>query len=59
LTDFVALYRGRTVAEAELVAVSAESTLVRKLFAELIGESEHKPNDIQRNARKGSQGCAG
>jgi len=45
LTDFVALYRGRTVAEAELVAVSAESTLVRKLFAELIGESEHKPND--------------
>jgi hypothetical protein len=40
LTDFVALYRGRTVAEAELVAVSAEQRIVRQLFAELVGESE-------------------
>jgi hypothetical protein len=45
LADFVALYRGRTVAEAELIAVSAESSLVRKFFAELLGESEHRPND--------------
>jgi hypothetical protein len=40
LADFVALYRGRTVAEAELVAVSAEKDLVRRFFAELLGESE-------------------
>jgi len=45
LADFVALYRGRTVAEAELVAVTAERSLVRTLFAELLGESEHQPKD--------------
>jgi hypothetical protein len=45
LADFVALYRGRTVADAELVAVSAESSIVRKFFAELLGESEHQPKD--------------
>jgi hypothetical protein len=45
LADFVALYRGRTVADAELVAVSAESSIVRKFFAELLGEWEHQPKD--------------
>jgi len=40
LTDFVALYRGRTVSEAELVAVSAEPHLVRRFFSELLGERE-------------------
>jgi hypothetical protein len=45
LADFVALYRGRTVAEAELIAVSAESSLVRKFFAELLGESEYQLKD--------------
>jgi hypothetical protein len=45
LADFIALYRGRTVAEAELVAVSAESCLVRKFFAEVLGEAEHQPKD--------------
>jgi hypothetical protein len=45
LADFVALYRGKTVAEAELVAVSAESSLVRKFFAELLGETGHQRKD--------------
>jgi len=45
LADFIALYRGRTVAEAELVAVSAESCLVRKFFAEMLDEAEHQPKD--------------
>ena len=40
LTNLVALYRGRTVSEAELVAVSAEPRLVRRFFAELLGENE-------------------
>ena len=40
LSDFVALYRGRTVSDAELVAVSAEPRLVGKFFAELLGEQE-------------------
>ena len=42
LADFVALYRGRTVAEAELVAVSAAPSLVRRFFTELLGEPEAK-----------------
>jgi len=45
LADFVALYRGKTVSEAELVAVSAESCLVRKFFAEILGEPEHQPKE--------------
>jgi hypothetical protein len=40
LSDFVALYRGRTVSEAELVAVSAEPRLVRRFCAELLGKPE-------------------
>jgi hypothetical protein len=40
LFDFVALYRGRTVAEAELIALAAEPHLVRRFFAELLGEVE-------------------
>ncbi len=42
MADFVALYRGRTVAEAELVAVSAAPSLVRRFCAELLGEPEVK-----------------
>lgn len=38
MTDFVALYRGRTVSEAELIAVSAEPRLVSRFFAELLQE---------------------
>jgi len=50
LADFVALYRGRTVADAELVAVSAEKDLVSRFFAELLGESkdEPEPDDIKQ-----------
>jgi hypothetical protein len=42
LADFVALYRGRTVAEAELVAVSAEEQLVRRFFAELLNDPAYQ-----------------
>ena len=38
MADFVALYRGRTVAEAELNAVSAEPRLVRRFFSALLGD---------------------
>jgi hypothetical protein len=44
VTDFVALYRGRTVLEAELVAVSAEPRLVRRFLSELLGEPEADPD---------------
>ena len=36
MTDFVALYRGRTVSDAELVAICAEPRIVRRFFEELV-----------------------
>ena len=50
MADFVALYRGRTVAEAELVAVSAETRLVRRFFTELLGEPE--PEQIAEDSER-------
>jgi hypothetical protein len=51
LADFIALYRGRTVAEAELVAISAEQGLVRRFFAELLGEPETGSDDREAERR--------
>ena len=50
MSDFVALYRGRTVSEAELIAVSAEQRLVSRFFTELLGgqASEHEPPVVER-----------
>lgn len=45
MADFVALYRGRTVSEAELVAVSAERKLVERFFAEILGEPEARQDN--------------
>ena len=45
MTDFVALYRGRTVSDAELVALSAEPQIVREFFVHLLGETLDKPSD--------------
>lgn len=44
MTNFVALYRGRTVSDAELVALSAEPQLVREFFLQLLNESLDKPS---------------
>jgi hypothetical protein len=41
MTEFIALYRGRTVSDAELVALSAQPAVVRKFFDELLGRA-HK-----------------
>ncbi len=35
------------MAQAELIAVSAESSLVRKFCAELLGEREREPDDTR------------
>lgn len=40
MAEFVALYRGRTISEAELIAVSVEPRLVERFFTELLGESK-------------------
>lgn len=42
MAGFVALYRGRTVSEAELVAISAKPQLVERFFVELLGGSQPK-----------------
>lgn len=61
MTDFLALYRGRTVAEAELVAVTAEPRLVRKFFSELLDvpeeeqlakKPEHEPQELEAASDK-------
>ena len=40
-TDFIALYRGQTVADARLVAVTAEPEIVSRFFREMIGTVEN------------------
>ena len=40
MTEFVALYRGQTVGEAKLVALSAEPSIVHALFNEMLGNPE-------------------
>lgn len=45
MTDFIALYRGRSVSDAELVALSAEPRLVREFFVHLMSEPLDKPLD--------------
>jgi hypothetical protein len=45
LTDFVALYRGPTVGEAQLIAITAERHLVRCFFAKLLGEEPEAPDE--------------
>lgn len=40
-TTFIALYRGRTVAESHLVAVTAEPELVARFVRELTGDVEN------------------
>jgi hypothetical protein len=37
-TAFIALYRGRTVGDARLVAVSSDHSIVERFFCELAGE---------------------
>jgi hypothetical protein len=40
-TNFIALYRGRTVAESHLVAVTAEPEIVARFVRELTGDAEN------------------
>ena len=51
MSDFVTLYRGRTVAEAELIAPSAEPHLVRRFIAELLDEAEAEKQAADRPDR--------
>jgi hypothetical protein len=61
LTEFLALYRGRTVSEAELVAICADERVVRKFFEELAakpaeegggGDPRGRVTELRRGERK-------
>ena len=52
MAEFVALYRGRTVAEAKLVAVTAEPDLVARFIRELLGEPA---DSAERDASSGRE----
>ncbi len=41
MMNFIALYRGPTVSEARLVAVSSEPTVVGRFIRELAGEADN------------------
>ncbi len=54
MTTFLALYRGSTVAEAQIVAVSADPALVRDVATYLLGEPEpHEGDAVVRELESG------
>jgi len=52
MTEFVALYRGRTVSEAELVALSAQPEIVRKFFDEMTGRGTRPKGSSEQVERE-------
>jgi hypothetical protein len=44
-TNFIALYRGPTVAEARLIAVSSDPEIVGRFMCELVGPDEAEEHD--------------
>jgi len=51
MTNILALYRGRTVAEAQLVAVTVEPAIVDRFISELAGEGtepEEQDGQVKR-----------
>ena len=56
-TTFIALYRGRTVGDARLVAVSSDHSIVERFFRELAGEvteAEKCPETYRRGTSPAS-----
>lgn len=50
MTTFLALYRGRTVNQSQLIATSADADLVALVAARLLGESRSPSPDSILNA---------
>ncbi len=51
-TDFVALYRGQTVAGARLIAVTADPEVVEEILRTLVGDMNGAPPpeaDVERS----------
>ena len=49
MAEFVALYRGQTVGDAKLVALSAEPRIVHTFFNELLGDPEQTEESPRTN----------
>ena len=47
-TNFIALYRGESVGNARLIAVSSEPEIVSRLLREMAGETEDSVEQIER-----------
>ena len=47
-TNFIALYRGESVASARLIAVSSEPVIVSRFLREIAGETEDSVEQIER-----------
>jgi len=52
MMNFIALYRGPTVSEARLVAVSSEPEVVGRFVRELTGEADDAENRGERSERQ-------
>jgi hypothetical protein len=52
MTNILALYRGRTVTEAQLVAVTVEPSIVDRFIRELTAESAECPNQYKPSERE-------
>jgi len=52
MTNILALYRGRTVTEAQLVAVTVEPSIVDRFIRELTGECAELPNQHEPSERE-------
>lgn len=51
MTAFIALYRGETVSAAQLIAVTADPTLVRDFAAKLVSDNPGPDEDRRRDLR--------
>lgn len=51
MTTFIALYRGETVSEAQLIAVTADPRLVRDFAAKLVSDNPEPDEDRRRDLR--------
>jgi hypothetical protein len=49
MAEFIALYRGQTVSDARLVALSAEPRIVHTVCRELLGDPEVTKETVRTN----------
>lgn len=59
MMNFIALYRGPTVSEARLIAVSSEPSVVGRFIRELAGEADNAEDRGERAEREPLRGVQG